>query len=220
MSNSTVRSKRAAANAFERVFIAIFSAGVVFSAGCTVGPKYNRPATATPPAFRGADDAAVVSDAQKSIADEQWAQVFREPELQNLIRTALQNNYDVRIAARRVLEQQAQVQITRSQEFPYITGGGTGIGASLPSNLGTSIASPLAFGSFNLGAAWTPDSGACIENKRKPHARSCWRRPGRNSSPADVGAAGGHHLHSVARPGPPTGNHPGKRLKFDRILSS
>jgi outer membrane protein, multidrug efflux system len=126
-------------------------------AGCNVGPRYNRPTVSTPPNFRGADDAAVVSDAQNSIADQQWSEVFREPELQELIRTALTNNYDIRIAARRVLEQQAQVQITRSQEFPTVTGGGTGIGATLPSNLGVNIASPLAFGNFNLGAAWNPD---------------------------------------------------------------
>jgi len=126
-------------------------------AGCNVGPRYNRPTVSTPPTFRGADDASVVSDAQNSVADQQWSEVFREPELQALIRTALANNYDIRIAARRVLEQQAQVQITRSQEFPQITGGGTGVGATLPSNLGVNIASPLAFGSFSLGAAWNPD---------------------------------------------------------------
>jgi len=126
-------------------------------AGCNVGPRYNRPTVSTPPAFRGPDDASIVSDAQNSVADQQWSEVFREPELQALIRTALTNNYDIRIAARRVLEQQAQVQITRSQEFPTVTGGGTGVGATLPSNLGVNIASPLAFGSFNLGAAWNPD---------------------------------------------------------------
>jgi multidrug efflux system outer membrane protein len=97
-------------------------------AGCNVGPRYNRPTVSTPPAFRGADDASIVSDAQNSVADQQWSEVFREPELQDLIRTALKNNYDIRIAARRVLEQQAQVQITRSQEFPQVTGGGTGVG--------------------------------------------------------------------------------------------
>src|ERR1700737_3935188 len=129
----------------------------VVIAGCNVGPRYNRPTVSTPPAFRGADDASVVSDAQNSVADQQWSEVFREPELQALIRTALANNYDIRIAARRVLEQQAQVQITRSQEFPQITGGGTGVGATLPSNLGVNIASPLAFGIFHLGAAWNPD---------------------------------------------------------------
>src|SRR3984885_3308669 len=127
-------------------------------AGCTVGPNYKRPAYPTPPALRGPDDSSVTSDAQKSLGDEQWVQVFREPELQALIRTALTNNYDIRIAAQRVLEQQAQVKITRSQEFPQITIGGTGVGATLPSSLGgTSIPSPLVEGGFDLSAAWTPD---------------------------------------------------------------
>ncbi len=131
--------------------------------GCSVGPHYKRPAYPAPPAFRGADDASVNSPAQSSLGDEQWARVFREPELQTLIRTALSNNYDVRIAAQRVAEQQAQVQITRSQEFPTLSVGGTGIGASFnTSTLGSStgnngISSPISFGSFNLSAAWTPD---------------------------------------------------------------
>jgi outer membrane protein, multidrug efflux system len=143
-------------SSLSRTLVFAIAAGVLV-VGCNVGPRYKRPAYATPPAFRGADNAGVVSDSQNSLGDEQWAEVFREPELKALIRTALANNYDVRIAARRVLEQQAQVQITRSQEFPQITGGGTGIGATLPSTLGTNISSPLAFGSFNVGATWTPD---------------------------------------------------------------
>ena len=110
-----------------------------------------------PPAFRGADDAAVVSDAKNSLGDEQWAAVYREPELQELIRKALANNYDLRIAAQRILEQQAQVKITRSQQFPTVNVGGTAIGATLPSSLGTQISSPFVSGAFNLSAAWTPD---------------------------------------------------------------
>jgi outer membrane protein, multidrug efflux system len=126
-------------------------------AGCNVGPKYVRPNVTAPPAYRGADDTAVSSDAKNSLGDEKWAAVYREPELQELIRKALTNNYDVRIAAKRILEQQAQVQITRSQEFPSITVGGTGVGATLPGSLGTQIASPLVNGSLNISAAWTPD---------------------------------------------------------------
>jgi len=110
-----------------------------------------------PPTYRGSDNSAVASDAQKSFGDEEWAAVYREPELQELIRKALANNHDVRIAARRILEQQAQVRITRSQQFPSVTVGGTGIGATLPSSLGTQIPSPLVNGSFNVSAAWTPD---------------------------------------------------------------
>ena len=95
--------------------------------------------------------------AKSSLGDEQWASVYREPELQELIRKALANNYDVRIAAQRILEEQAQVRIARSQEFPTVTIGGTGIGASLPSSLGTTLPDPLVDGSFNVSAAWTPD---------------------------------------------------------------
>jgi outer membrane protein, multidrug efflux system len=149
---------------FKRAYTVIFTAVLLAAAsGCTVGPKYKRPAYPAPPAFRGADDAAVISDAQGSLGDEQWAQVFREPELQDLIRKALSNNYDLRIAAQRILEQQAQVQITRSQQFPTLSVGGTGAGVDIPgisSYTGggaNSISSPIVVGSFSLSAAWNPD---------------------------------------------------------------
>jgi multidrug efflux system outer membrane protein len=137
--------------------LTLFAGAIGSLAGCNVGPKYQRPNYAAPAAFRGADEAAVASDAKSSLGDEQWATVYREPELQELIRKALANNYDLRIAAQRILEQQAQVRITRSQQFPTVTVGGTGIGATLPSSLGTQIPSPLVDGSFSLSAAWTPD---------------------------------------------------------------
>ncbi len=137
--------------------LSLLSATVGVLAGCNVGPKYVRPNVTAPPAYRGADNTAVSSDDKNSFGDEQWAAVYREPELQELIRKALANNYDLRIAAKRILEQQAQVQITRSQEFPSVTVGGTGVGATLPGSLGTQISSPLVNGSLNISAAWTPD---------------------------------------------------------------
>jgi multidrug efflux system outer membrane protein len=138
--------------------VGVLTAALLFLAGCTVGPKYTRPAVPAPPAYRGADDAAVSTADVNSLGDENWAQVFREPELQELIRAALTNNFDERIAAQRVLEQQAQLRITRSQLFPSLNVGGTGLGADLPSSLGSGIPSgTIAAGSFNLSAAWTPD---------------------------------------------------------------
>jgi outer membrane protein, multidrug efflux system len=147
---------------FKRVFAITFAVVLLAAAvGCTVGPKYKRPDYPTPPAFRGADDASVISDAQGSLGDQQWAQVFREPELQDLIRKALTNNYDLRIAAQRILEQQAQVQITRSQQFPTLSFSGQGLGADVPGlnqiTGSNSISSPLVAGSFSLSAAWNPD---------------------------------------------------------------
>src|ERR1700761_5434326 len=160
MNTSPLWFKRAYCTAF-----AIFLLAAL--AGCTVGPKYKRPDVPAPPAFRGADDASVTSDAQGSLGDQQWAQVFREPELQDLIRKALANNFDLRIAAQRILEQQAQVQITRSAQFPTLSVGGTAIGVDIPqinnltggsgSNSSNGFSSPIVDGSFSLSAAWNPD---------------------------------------------------------------
>ena len=136
--------------------LGFLTGAITLLAGCNVGPKYVRPNYTAPPAYRGADDVAAPAS-PSSLGDEQWAAVYREPELQDLIRKALANNYDVRIAAQRILEQQAQVRITHAQEFPTVSVGGTGIGAALPSSLGTQIPSPLVNGSFNVSAAWTPD---------------------------------------------------------------
>jgi multidrug efflux system outer membrane protein len=111
-----------------------------------------------PPAFRGPDEAQVTSTGATSLGDEKFAEVFRDPELLKLIDTAVKNNYDLRIAAQRVLEQQAQVQITRAQQFPQITAGGLGAGAEFNSAaFGSSISSPLTVGTYNLSASWTPD---------------------------------------------------------------
>ena len=142
----------------------LIPAGLLFLllTGCTVGPNYVRPPVATPPAYRGADDAPITSADQNSLGDENWANVFNEPELQELIRTALVNNYDVRIAAQHVLEAQAQLRITRSQQFPTVSVGGTGVGANLGSSALGSIGNQapsgtIAEGSFSLSAAWNPD---------------------------------------------------------------
>ena len=104
------------------------AAGVPLSAillslcGCTMGPNYSRPQTPAAPTFRGADNTEAAST-DASLGDQGWEQVFPEQELHELIRTALENNFDLRIAAQHVLEQQAQVRIVRSQQFPSISGG-------------------------------------------------------------------------------------------------
>ncbi len=137
---------------------AALSAMLLVLSSCTVGPNYSRPQVPATPTFRGPDNTPVASDPASSLGDQRWAQVFHEPELQNLIHIALTNNYDLRIAAQHVLEQQAQVRVTRAQQFPTFSVGGTGIGAELPSTLGvSSLPNPLVDGSVNLSAAWNPD---------------------------------------------------------------
>jgi outer membrane protein, multidrug efflux system len=87
--------------------------------GCTVGPNYNRPDVSLPASFRSAQPAE-----GNSFGDEKWPDVFRDSELQKLIHTGLDSNYDVRIAATRILQARAQVGLTRSNQFPNISGTG------------------------------------------------------------------------------------------------
>src|ERR1041384_53182 len=87
--------------------------------GCTPGPKYHRPAVAAPPAFRGD----ITQPSSASLADSKWFEVFKDEQLQNLIRTALEQNYDVREAAARVEAARASLGITRADQYPNVSVG-------------------------------------------------------------------------------------------------
>ena len=91
--------------------------------GCAVGPNYKRPSANVPGVYRGAMPQEAAQPAAESLGDQKWWEVFQDPQLQDLIRTALQRNYDVRIAATRILEAQAQLGITRADQLPTISGG-------------------------------------------------------------------------------------------------
>jgi multidrug efflux system outer membrane protein len=74
--------------------------------------------------YRGATpQEAAQPAASQSFGDQKWWEVFQDKQLQDLIHTALQQNYDVRIAATRILEAQAQLGITRADQFPTVSGG-------------------------------------------------------------------------------------------------
>jgi len=90
--------------------------------GCTVGPNYQRPKLATPAQFRAPEP---LPPAQaESIADLKWFEIFKDDQLQALIRTALVQNYDLRDAAARVEEARASLGITRSDQFPQFGASG------------------------------------------------------------------------------------------------
>jgi len=85
----------------------------LFIPGCAVGPNYRRPAVNSPAAFRGEDHATT-----NSFADLPWWQVFHDDTLQGLIRSALTNNYDLRVAATRIEQSRALLAEARSEYFP------------------------------------------------------------------------------------------------------
>lgn len=87
----------------------------LFLASCAVGPNYKRPQTNLPSSFRGEAETAT-----NSLGDLPWWGVFRDDALQELIRTALTNNYDLRIGVTRVVQAQSMLQETRSRFFPDV----------------------------------------------------------------------------------------------------
>ena len=97
--------------------LALLALSFVFLAGCMVGPNYHRPPVSVPPTYRGAAPVAPAVAAE-SLGSEKWWQVFQDPVLVNLIHTAIAHNYDVRIAATRIVEAQASLGITRGNQFP------------------------------------------------------------------------------------------------------
>jgi multidrug efflux system outer membrane protein len=91
-----------------------------------------------------------------SLGDEKWWEVFQDKELQGLIRTALKNNYDVRIAATRVLQAQAQLGITRADQLPSLSAGGNVTGVRNP-KVGPIPGYELTQGQATASAAWNAD---------------------------------------------------------------
>lgn len=108
-------------------------------AACTLGPNYSRPAIETPDHFRGAD-VTLIADTH-SLADTKWFDLFQDETLKQLLTTALKQNFDLRIAAERVLQAREQFRITRSDQFPTIDGSAS-YTASRPSRIGATRALP------------------------------------------------------------------------------
>ena len=90
-------------------------------AGCMVGPNYRRPDVPAPPQFRGGEP----HPSQASLGDVKWFDVFQDEVLRDLIREALDANYDIRIAAQRVLQAEGQLVGTRSGLAPQLNAPGT-----------------------------------------------------------------------------------------------
>jgi multidrug efflux system outer membrane protein len=105
---------------------------MLLTSGCAVGPNYKRPLVDVPATYRGAIPQAREQSAVESLGDQKWWEVFQDKQLQELIHAALQQNYDVRIAAARILEAQAQVGITRADGLPAITAGAQSIDQRVP----------------------------------------------------------------------------------------
>jgi outer membrane protein, multidrug efflux system len=123
--------------------------------GCLMGPKYQRPTVDVPQEYRA--PAPQQAAQASSLGNEQWWQVYQDPVLTQLIHTAIAQNYDVRIAAARVLEAQAQVGITRANQLPSAS-----VGADVFSEQNAKVtnlfpAYQVNAGELNLSVIWNLD---------------------------------------------------------------
>ncbi len=143
-------------------------------AGCAVGPNYRRPTVDVPVTYRQPVEQAPAAPAaptrtpesitpesasstpSASLGDEKWWEVFEDKQLEDLIRSALKNNYDARIAATRVLEAQAQLGITRADQFPTIGIGGVENNQRVP-QIGPIPSYEVTLGQLSASAAWNLD---------------------------------------------------------------
>jgi outer membrane protein, multidrug efflux system len=155
-----------------RTLLSLFSGGLLFMTGaCSVGPNYKRPAVSVPANYRnpgvaeGSNDTPAPASSNPaasggsnvaSLGEEKWWEVFQDKELQELIRTALKNNYDVRIAATRVLQAQAQLGITRANQFPSLGVGGNVTSVRNPT-VGPIPSYEVTQGQLTASAAWNLD---------------------------------------------------------------
>ena len=128
---------------------------LALDAGCMMGPKYKRPIVDVPQGYRASapQQAAQAS----SLGNEQWWQVYQDPVLTQLIHSAIAQNYDVRIAATRVLEAHAQVGITRADQLPSAS-----LGANIYSQQNAKVTHlfpeyDVNAGQLNLSVIWNLD---------------------------------------------------------------
>ena len=124
-------------------------------AGCMVGPNYQRPPIDAPGVYR--DDSQSSIAAAESLGNEKWWEVFQDPVLQQLIRTALEQNYDLRIAASRVLQAQAQLGITRANQFPTVSAGAEAFSQRNPKISSSFPSYEANAGEVDLAVVWNLD---------------------------------------------------------------
>ena len=133
----------------------------IVPAGCTMAPKYARPAAPVPAEWpSGPAYAQVGTTNAPAVPDLRWQEFFTDAKLQQVIAAALTNNLDLRIAALNVERARALYGIQSAQLFPVVNANGTGTRYRLPADLANNNGQPITASQYNanLGvASWEID---------------------------------------------------------------
>ncbi len=126
------------------------------SSGCMAGPNYKKPAVPAPSVYRGGSAEQRLQPDVASFGDQKWWDAFQDDALRDLIRTALEQNYDVRIAAARIVEARALLGIAHADQLPEVGAGVSAVNQRLPQSPGRPPIETSAT-QVNLSAAWELD---------------------------------------------------------------
>jgi outer membrane protein, multidrug efflux system len=172
--------------------------------GCMVGPNYHRPVVATPSVYRDMGDSPQAQAQAASFADLPWWQVFQDQQLQELIRTALKENYDLQMAAERIGAARGQVAITRSSLFPQVQANANFSGGKDPSTQSKyNILGLTADAAFQLDLF-----GRLRRASEASRAQLLATEDARQTGDVDPAERHRQWLFSAARSRPPAAYHP------------
>jgi outer membrane protein, multidrug efflux system len=141
-------------NARIKLFVVGFL--IMLCSGCVVGPNYKKPAVPVPPEYRGVSPDLTSKSEAVSFGDQKWSDAFQDEALRDLIQTALKQNYDVRIAAARILEARAQLGISRADQLPSVAAGASAANERTPQTVGRPSIETSA-SQVSLSLAWELD---------------------------------------------------------------
>jgi NodT family efflux transporter outer membrane factor (OMF) lipoprotein len=116
--------------------ISFITVTAALAVSCTLGPNYKRPVVTVPAVHRGA-----ITQGPESLADLKWFELFRDDQLTQLLSIALKQNFELRMAAERVLQARAIYGIQRSEQFPSVDVSGDVNTVRLPDNGATTVPS-------------------------------------------------------------------------------
>jgi multidrug efflux system outer membrane protein len=138
--------------------------------GCKVGPNYKRPVLAIPDQYRGVAPDLSNQPGTQPFGEMQWETVFQDETLRALIKEALINNYNMQIAASRILQAEAVVGVTRANQLPNVSGSG---GVNYLRN--AIVPNGPTLDSLGIQTNYTWTSGESTVVPPRPRARSCSR---------------------------------------------
>ncbi len=141
---------------------------------CEMGPNFSPPHPAVPAAYIADQPASQTTPyVSGDSVDPNWWERFNDPELTKLETMAVSQNLDLQIATERLLEAEAQAQITGAVLYPNLSGAGsyTREGPSkegIFNAFGGGASASTSAGSVASGAAGTAGGGAFSASSIQP----------------------------------------------------